>query len=74
MPVVEGLRPVMIAVRDGLHNGAAQYACSKRTPFSARRSIWGCLLPAGGPPRQPTQSFKSSTARNRTFGRSNALA
>ena len=58
----------MIAVRDGLQSGAAQWACSKSTPFLASPSMLG-VFACGCPPRQPTQSFRSSTAMKRTFGR-----
>ena len=55
------------AVRDGLQAGAGQCALSKRTPEAASRSRFG-VLAWGCPPRQPTQSFRSSIAMNRTFG------
>src|SRR5688572_13615936 len=69
MPVRAGLQPVSKAVRDGLHTGAAQCAFRNSTPLRARRSIFGVRTP-GYPPRQPTQSFMSSTERKRTFGAS----
>lgn len=59
--------PVNTAVRDGLQAGAGQWALSKRTPDAAKRSRFG-VLAWGCPPRQPTQSFRSSIAMNRTFG------
>lgn len=51
----------MKLVREGLQIGAWQWALVNRTPRSARRSIFG-VLASGWPSRQPTQSFKSSTA------------
>ena len=63
----------MIAVRDGLQSGAAQWACSKRTPLRASLSMFG-VFACGWPPRQPTLSFISSTEMNRTLGLSAALS
>ena len=68
MPVVDGRSPVRMAVRDGLHFGEGACALVKRTPLSAKRSMFG--VSALSYPSAPTQSFMSSTLRNRTFGRS----
>lgn len=67
MPEVEGRIPVIRLARDGLHAGAEQWALVKSTPLLARRSRFG-VLTSGCPPRQPTQSFKSSIAIKSTFG------
>jgi len=55
-----------MAERDGAQNIPAVCALRKVTPDAARRSILGvtaCLYPLG-----PTQSHKSSNAKNRMFG------
>ena len=41
MPVVEGRRPVMRLLRDGLQSGAWQWALVKSVPRAARRSMFG---------------------------------
>src|SRR5437868_2774013 len=66
-PEVEGRNPVIKEARDGLHTGAAQYALVNSMPLAASRSMFG-VLTSGCPPRQPIQSFRSSTAMKRTFG------
>src|SRR5262245_33832508 len=66
MPVVEGRSPVSSAVRDGLHKGDAQCAFENRTPRFASASM--CGVCTSRYPRQPTQSFMSSTDRKSTFG------
>src|SRR4051812_35690928 len=71
MPVDDGRRPVSRLDRDGLQSGAWQWALVNRVPRLARRSMFG-VLACGWPPRQPTQSFWSSMATNRTFGLSAA--
>ena len=58
----------MMADREGPHAGAAQWAFVNNIPFEASRSIWGvfaCELPLS----IPVQSFRSSMAINKTFGR-----
>ncbi len=67
MPVVEGLRPVIKLVRDGLHKGAWQWALVKVVPFAAKRSMYG-VFTCGCPLKGATQSFKSSMAIKRIFG------
>src|SRR3954467_11063009 len=57
----------MRAALEGLQTGAAQYAFVKSMPFAASRSMFG-VFTSGWPPRQPIQSFRSSTAMKRTFG------
>jgi hypothetical protein len=58
----------MMAARDGAHFGEGQWALENKTPRLAKRSILGvCTLPSY-PPKHPTQSFMSSTAKNKTFG------
>ena len=54
----------MMAVRDGLQAGAGQCALVNSIPLSASRSMLG-VRAWGWPPRQPIQSFRSSTAMNR---------
>src|SRR5690349_13274154 len=66
-PVWKGWRPLNTAAREGLQSGAAQCAFVKSTPRLARRSIFG-VRACGCPPRQPTQSFRSSIAMNSTLG------
>ena len=66
-PVVVGRLPNSKAVREGLHSGAAVWAFANKTPSFARSSMLG-VFACGCPPRQPTQSFKSSIAMNKTFG------
>jgi hypothetical protein len=39
--MVEDRNPVITAIREGLHKGAEQYACSNSTPLEASRSILG---------------------------------
>ena len=68
MPVEPGRRPVRTLDRDGLHSGAWQWALVNSVPRAARRSMFG-VFACGWPPRQPTQSFRSSMAMNRTLGR-----
>ena len=63
--------PVKTAVREGLQAGASQWALVKSTPVAAKRSRFG-VLDWGCPPRQPTQSLRSSMAMNKTFGGSAA--
>ena len=67
MPVVEGRSPVSRLARDGLHRGDWQCALRNTVPRAARRSMFG-VCACGWPPRQPTQSFKSSMAMKRTLG------
>ena len=67
MPVVEGRSPVIKLVREGLHNGAWQWALVKSVPRFASRSMFG-VFTCGCPPRQPIQSFWSSMAMNKIFG------
>lgn len=67
MPERCGESPVKIAVREGLHAGAAQWALLNKMPDAASRSKFG-VRACGCPPMQPTQSFKSSIAMKRTFG------
>jgi len=62
-----GRTPVIKLAREGLQEGAEQWAFVKRTPREARRSRFGVCTP-GRPPRQFTQSFRSSTAIKRTLG------
>lgn len=48
-PISCGYTPVIMAVREGTHNGCVQYALWKRTPREARPSRAGVersLLPA----------------------------
>jgi len=59
--------------RDGEQSGAAQWAFANAIPRFASRSMCG-VLTCGCPPRNPTQSFKSSTAMKSTLGRSGACA
>jgi len=57
----------MVAVRDGLHDAATEWALVKSMPLAASLSKFGvtdCALP----PRHPIQSFRSSTEMNRTLG------
>ena len=59
-------RVIFMALREGLQAGAGQWALVKSVPRLARRSTLGvsaCLCP-----RQPTQSFQSSTEMNSTLG------
>ena len=56
-----------MAVRDGLQAGAGQWALVNRIPEAANRSRFG-VLACGCPPRQPTQSLRSSMAMNSTLG------
>ena len=63
----------MMADRDGLQAGAGQCALVNNTPLAASRSKFG-VFACGCPPRQPIQSFKSSTEMNSTFGLSAATA
>src|SRR5688500_3763864 len=72
-PDVCGRTPVMSAARDGLHAGAGQWARVKSMPRFARRSMFG-VFACGCPPRQPTQSLRSSTAMKRTLGREPPVA
>ena len=60
--------PVIKAVREGLQDGAAQYAFVNSTPLAAKRSMFG-VFTSGCPPRHPIQSLRSSTAMKSTFGR-----
>src|SRR4051812_2216472 len=53
--------------REGLQSGAWQCALAKSVPRLASRSMFG-VFAWGWPPRQPTQSFRSSTARKRMLG------
>ncbi len=57
----------MMAVRDGLQAGAGQCALVNNTPVEASRSRFG-VCACGWPPRQPTQSLRSSSEINNTFG------
>src|SRR5688572_1968075 len=67
MPVLDGRRPVIRLARDGLHSGAWQWALANSVPRAASASMCG-VFACGCPLRQPTQSFWSSIAMNRTFG------
>ena len=67
MPERCGESPVKIAVREGLHEGAAQWALLNKMPEAASRSKFG-VRACGCPPRQPTQSFRSSIAMKRILG------
>lgn len=67
MPDVVGRNPVMIAARDGLHAGAAQYAFLKNTPRLASLSRLGVLIGLFLS-KSVVQSFMSSIAMNRTLG------
>src|SRR6185437_11900595 len=58
----------MMLDRDGLHSGAWQWALRNSVPREARPSMFG-VFACGCPPRQPTQSFRSSMAMKRTLGR-----
>ena len=57
----------MSEAREGLHEGAAQYARVKITPRVANRSRFG-VRACGWPPSAPIQSFKSSMAIKSTLG------
>jgi len=64
--VVEANCPVKIALLDGAQNTPGQCALLKETPRLANLSMLGvfaCLCPIA-----PTQSHKSSTAKNITLG------
>ncbi len=65
----------MMLIRDGQHIVPWQCALVNSMPPPANLSIFGVFV-SGCPPMQPIQSFKSSTAINRTFGflRSGAAA
>ena len=74
--MAEGRRPLITASRLGLQAGAAQWAFVNSTPRAARRSRFGVCVSGCPPPsglrasvRQPSQSFRSSTATNSTSGR-----
>ena len=58
----------MIATREGLHEGAAQWALVNKVPRAAKRSRLGVWTPFL-PPMQLTQSFRSSTAMKSTLER-----
>ena len=66
-PVVDGRSPVSKLAREGLHNGAWQWALRKVVPWDAKRSRFG-VFAIGWPPRWPIQLFWSSMAINKTFG------
>ena len=66
-PEVDGRIPVIIATREGLQEGAAQWALVNNRPRLASRSMFGVYTPLR-PPRQLVQSFRSSTEMNKTFG------
>src|SRR5688572_9815280 len=68
MPVRKGCWPLNTAALEGQQSGEAQWVLAKTMPRLARRSMWG-VLTCGCPFRNPTQSFKSSTAMNSTLGR-----
>ena len=57
----------MTATREGLQEGAAQWALVNKVPRAAKRSRFGVWTPLR-PPMQLTQSFRSSTAMNNTLG------
>ena len=63
----------MMAVREGLQEAAAQWALVNSTPLAARRSRFGVLV-CEFPPRQPTQSLRSSIEMKRTLGREESRA
>ena len=63
----------MMLVRDGLQIGAWQWALRNSVPLAANASMWG-VRESGWPPKQPTQSFRSSIAISKTFGRLSASA
>ena len=54
-------------MREGLHIVPWQWALVKSVPRAASRSMLG-VRDCGCPFRQPTQSFRSSTAMSSTFG------
>lgn len=66
MPVVDGRSPISKLVREALQPGAVQWALVNNMPLLASRSMFG-VIACGWPPRLPIQSFKSSTAMNRTL-------
>jgi hypothetical protein len=66
-PESEGNIPVSSAERDGQHTVEGQYALLKTiAPPLANASMCG-VIACRLPPKHPTQSFKSSTAINRTL-------
>ena len=67
MPVVEGLKPSMRLVREGLHSGACVWAFVKVVPRDAKRLICG-VCTCGWPPSGSTQSLRSSMAMKRILG------
>ena len=67
MPVVDGRKPVSKLEREALQLGAEQWAFVKSNPRLAKRSMFG-VRACGCPPSAPTQSLRSSTAMNNTFG------
>jgi hypothetical protein len=67
MPVVDGRKPVSKLEREALQPGAEQWAFVKSNPRLAKRSMFG-VRACGCPPSAPTQSLRSSTAMNNTFG------
>ena len=67
MPVVDGRRPVSRLAREGLHSGALPCALANSVLWRARRSRFG-VCARGWPPRQPTQSSRSSMAMKRALG------
>ena len=62
---MEARFPVNIAARLGPHLGLGAWALVKRSPRSASASMFG--VGTRSEPRQPTQSFMSSTEMKRTF-------
>jgi hypothetical protein len=75
MPVVDGRKPVIIAVRDGLQTVDGLWALVKVIPIRPRRSKLGVCAFSEYPPKELIQSFMSSRAMNRTLGlRSDAIS
>jgi len=65
--VRHGHCPEKIAAREGLQAVDGQCALENKIPRLAKRSIFG-VSACGWPPRQPTQSLRSSTAIITTLG------
>ena len=65
--MVDGRNPLSKLEREALQPGAEQWALVKSVPRLARRSMFG-VRACGCPPSTPTQSLRSSTAMNKTFG------
>src|SRR5262245_56828914 len=67
MPEVDGCRPDMRAVREGLQTGAAHWALANLTPRRARRSRLG-VTGCGAILVRPAKLFWSSRMMSRTLG------